>query len=212
MADAKGSAGAATALANVINADFLVVRGGANERVPAQTLLDFIGDTLSNQSVADQAVAAATLTYLTGSMLTVPAAKIRNGTVFKWILTASKTAAGVAARTFHVRIGVNGTTADTAVLSFLSTSAPTAAVDEGVFEIVCTVRGANLAAATIQGVCELRHNGNTVGFAVIPVHIIRALSAAVDLTVANLKVGLSLTTGAAEVITFQQVIAEAKNL
>ncbi|MBA3843512.1 MAG: hypothetical protein H0X39_13035 [Actinobacteria bacterium] len=175
-------------------------------------MLDAFGDSLANQSTADQAVTAATLTYLTGSLISVPAAKLRVGTIFIWRLSLSKTAAGIAARAFHVRVGTLGTTADAAVLTFTQTSLPTAVADDGYIEIVATVRGPLSASCIMQGQHRLMHNGNTAGLAAVPVHVLKATSAAFNATTASLKVGLTVTTGASEALTFQQVNGEAKNL
>jgi len=73
---------------------------------------------LNNVSVANQVVTAATLTYLTGSAISVPAGLLRIGTIFRWTMSLTKTAAGTAANSFFVRLGTLGTTSDTAVCTF----------------------------------------------------------------------------------------------
>jgi hypothetical protein len=201
--------GAAVAVAD----QFMAIQGGAVVRLTAQQVLDLVGDALGNRSIAAQSPAAATLTYITGSDIAVPPAGLRVGTQFRWIFEVSKTAAGTAARSFFLKIGTLGTTADATILTFTSTSAPTAAVDEGRIEIIVTIRAIGAAAGTAKGSLELKHNGNTVGLASVPVHIISpAVSATFNSTTAGLKVGIAVTTGAAEVLTFQQVFAEAKQL
>lgn len=186
---------------------------GTDVKVNGRQILDLVGDSIGNASVANQAVSAATSTYLVGSSLPVPPAKLRIGTQFLWRMAATKTAAGVAARSFFIRIGTAGSTADTAVATLTSTSLPTAAIDEGHFEIIATIRGPLSSVCVIEAQIRMFHNGNTTGFAVIPLTVNRLTSSVTfDATVANLIVGLSLTSGSSEAITFTQISAESKNL
>jgi hypothetical protein len=158
---------------------------------------------ITNASVADQTVAAATTALLTGSALRVPK-YLRAGAFAHWILAASKTAFGTAARTFNIRLGTTGLVGDASIIA-LAMPVPTANADEGVFEVWLTFRGPYGAAGIFQAELSLQHNGNTLGFAATPNPVIRAVSAGVAVNVANLFLSISLTTGAAEVVTFQQV-------
>lgn len=179
----------------------------------------FIGPTpqlvgpggLVNASVADQTINAATTALLTGSLLSVPAGKLRIGTAFKFRLDLSKTAAGTAANTFNFRLGTNGTTADASICAF-ALPIGTAVVDVGHVEIGITIRGPLSASCLAQGNLTLVHNLSATGLATIPAVCIRTLSGTFDATVVNLKASLSCTTAASTVLTFQQVIAEAINL
>jgi hypothetical protein len=210
MADTKVSALTA-ATAALATMEIPVNDAGVSKKVTVQQLMDLEGDSVGPPgATADQAIAAATLTLVAGSVITIPAAKLRAGSILKWRIVLAKAAVGVASRNVFVRLGTAGTTADTAVLTFAS-PVPTAAADEGYMDIQVTVRAAT-STATLQGMLVLMHNGNTVGLATVPVVVQRAVSGAVDVTVASLKASISITTGASETLTIYQVLAEAKYL
>lgn len=170
------------------------------------------GDSIegNNYSTANQTPAAATRTYIAGSAIAVPKGKLRVGSTFRWRFSMTKTAAGIAASTIDIAVGVNGTVADAARVSFAK-PAGTAAIDEGFVEVVAIVRSIG-AAGIMIGEFWMIHNGNTVGHAIIPCVVVNTISAGFDTTVANLIVGLCITTGAADAITIKVVTAEAVNL
>lgn len=156
-------------------------------------------------STADQSIPVA-LTLLTGSVL--DATNLKVGTIFKWLITMSKTAAGVATQSFDVRFGTNGTTADTARLSTgFATGTQTAAADVAEVEIRAIVRNVS-ASGIVHGQFELQHNLAATGFAPTANVIAQQTSGAFDLTVANLKASVCTTPGASAVVTVHQVIAE----
>ena len=165
-------------------------------------------DELVNASTSDQTVSAATTALLSGSLLTVTPGKLRIGTVFRFSLSVSKTAAGTAANTFNFRIGTNGTTADASICSF-ALPVGTAVVDVGTIDILITIRGPLSASCIAQGNLQLAHNLSATGLATIPCVSINSTSGAFDATVSGLKASLSVTTAASTVLTFQQVVAEA---
>lgn len=168
---------------------------------------------LSNSSTAAvaQAPAAATRTYITGSNIAVPAGKLQIGTMFMWRVSLTKTAAGTAASTFGVAVGTAGTTADTDRLTFTK-PAGTAAVDEGLVEIMVTCRGPLSASGVFVGEFRMTHNLASTGHMTIPGACVNTISAGFDVTVPDLIVGLTITTGASDAITIQVVQAEAVNL
>jgi hypothetical protein len=210
MADTKISA--LTAAGSALAADeFAVNEAGTSKKVTGTQLLALFGDSMGNQSTATQAPTAATLTYLTGSNIAVPVGKLRVGTVFVWRVDMTKTAAGIAARTFHVRLGTAGTTGDAAILTFTS-ALGTAAVDQAWMQLIVTIRGPLSASCIARGYLNFDHEGPATGFMTVKSEVLGVTSGVFDATVANLIIGLSVTTGASEVITFQQVVAEAKNL
>jgi hypothetical protein len=170
----------------------------------------FVRGGTNNFSTASQAPAAATRTYITGSNLSVPTNKLQVGTILRWKFNMTKTGAGIAASTIDVAVGTAGTTADTARLSFTK-PAGTAVIDEAWVDVICTVRSIG-ATGVMVGEFIMVHNLAATGHAVIPVVVVNAISAGFDMTVANLIVGLCITTGAADVITIQMVQAEALNL
>lgn len=164
----------------------------------------------ANFSTALQLISAATRTYLTGSSISVPTNKLQVGTMFRWRISMTKDANGVAASTFDVAVGTNGTTGDTARVSFTKPGG-SAAADEGFVEIFVTVRSIG-AAGVMVGEFTMTHNLASTGHMVIPGAVVNTISSGFDMTVANLIVGICLTSGAADAITIQLVQAEAVNL
>lgn len=170
------------------------------------------GVTLSNWSVASQAPAAATRTYITGSKITVPLNKLQIGTCFRWTFDITKTAAGTAASTYDICFGTAGTTADTARVSFAK-PAGTAAIDTALVTITATVRGPLSASGVVVGNFRLVKNAaEAAGHCTTPSVALNTVSSGFDVTVASLFVGVCITTGASDAITIQQVLAEAWNL
>jgi hypothetical protein len=162
-------------------------------------------------SAAAQTPAATTRTYITGTKITVPPGKLQIGTMFRWRFNITKTGAGTATSTFDVAVGTAGTTADTARLSFTK-PAGTAVIDEGWIEIVVVVRGPLSASGVMVGEFTLIHNLQITGHAIIPCVAVSTVSGAFDVTVANLFVGVCITSGASDAITIQFATAEAWNL
>lgn len=211
MADTNYSAltAAAAALAAM---EFGVNDAGVSKKISLAQLLALQGSSQGNASTATQAATAATLTYLTGSDILVPAGKLRIGTTFRWTLDMTKSAAGTAARNFFVKIGTAGTTADATLLTFLIPLG-TAVVDQARAEIIATIRGPLSASCVIRGAMHFAHELATTGFVTTAQPQVKGVtSGTFDATVANLKVGLAFTSGASEVVTFQQVLAEAQRL
>jgi hypothetical protein len=166
--------------------------------------------SLRNFSVASQAPAAATLTYLTGSNLAIPVNKLQVGSMFQWRFNVTKTAAGIALSTYSIVVGTAGTTADAARCSFTK-PAGTAAVDEGVIDVSAVIRTIG-AAGVMVGEFTLIHNLSATGHAVIPCVCVNTVSAGFDMTVASLIVGLVVTSGAADAITIQMMQSLAWNI
>jgi hypothetical protein len=170
----------------------------------------FISGQFSNFSVTAQSPAAATRTYITGSSLKIAKNKLQVGSMFRWRMNLTKTGAGTALSTFDVCVGTAATTADTARLSFTK-PAGTGVVDEGWIEIVATVRTIG-ATGVMVGEFTMIHNLAATGHMVIPCACVNAVSAGFDMTVADLFVGVCVTSGALDAITFQMVQADAINV
>lgn len=166
--------------------------------------------SLNNYSVASQSPVATVRTYITGSNIVVPASKLQVGSMFRWTIDLTKTLAGTGTSTFDICFGTAGTTADTARMSFIK-PAGTAAVDAGKVVIECLIRSIGATGVAV-GQFNMTHNLASTGHMTIPVCNITTVSAGFDLTVANLIVGVCITTGLADVITIQMVKAEALNL
>jgi hypothetical protein len=208
MADTKTSAlsAASAALAAM---ELHVNDAGTSKKITLQQLLDLNGDSVSNRSVAQQTIAAATTALVTGSTLTVPVGKLRAGTVLRWTLIVTKTA-GTAANTFLVKIGTAGTTAD-ATIHTLALPVGTGVADVAHIEIMVTIRTIG-ASATSSGALRMTHNLSATGFATIPAVAVISTGATFDSTVASLKANVTCTTAASTALVFEQCLAEADNL
>lgn len=175
---------------------------------PAGTNLSLLGVT--NFSTALQSPAATTRTYIAGSALAVPVNKLQVGTCLRWTLSVTKNANGTALSTYDIAVGTAGTTADTARVSFTK-PAGTAAADEGTIVINAIVRSIG-AAGVMVGQFTMTHNLAATGHMVIPSANVNTISAGFDMTVANLIIGICVTSGASDALTFQLVQAEAWNI
>jgi hypothetical protein len=191
--------------------EFAINEAGTSKKLSGSQVKAWAGNVLRNQSTAAQSPAAGASTYLTNSNIAVPSGLLRIGTVFRWTLVFTKTAAGVAARSHVVRIGTAGTTGDAAIIT-LTSGTPTAAVDTGYQITTVTIRGPLSASCIAQGASMFTHQLSTTGLEANETQVLAVTSGTFNATTANLIVGLSVTTGASEALTYQQVIAEAYNL
>lgn len=168
---------------------------------------------VTNASTAAQGpLTASATTYLTGSDLLVPLTGLKVGTRMYWALAATKTGAGTLTNNFDVRIGTNGSTADTSRLSF-ATGAGTAVIDTALIEIWAHMRSVGSGtSAVIVGAMKLSHNLSATGWSTVPIVAVTATSSGFDSNTASLKVGLSMTTAASTVPTFQLVESTMENL
>lgn len=162
-------------------------------------------------AIASQTITAATLTLITGSLIAVPPQGFQIGTTLRWALSMSKTAAGTAARTFFIKIGTLGTTADATVATFTNAGVGTAAIDQGRLVVTFTVRGP--LGAACAGVAEsmLSHNLAATGFGTKATDYTQATMATWNSATAQQFISLHVTTGAAEVITVQQCVLTVLN-
>ena len=86
-----------------------------NDADPLIRVIDDAGknnslSNINNAGVAAQTPTAETRTYITGSNIKVPAAKLKIGTILRWTFNMTKTAAGTAASTVDIAFGTLGTT------------------------------------------------------------------------------------------------------
>lgn len=164
-----------------------------------------------NFSTGSQAPAATTRTYITGSQVALPAAgRLQIGTMFRWSFNMTKTGAGSATSTFDICFGTNGTTGDTARVSFTKPAGTTAA-DEAKVVIEAIVRGPLSGAGVVVGEFTLIHNLASTGHATIPCVVVNTVSGGFDVTTPTF-VGVCITSGTGDAITIQQVITEVFNL
>jgi hypothetical protein len=164
-----------------------------------------------NQSVAAQGAGFASDTYLTGSSITIPSGALKIGTRYHLIFNVSKTAAGTATPIIYIRFGTNGSTADTARLTF-TFLAGTAAADIGAFEVFVTFRTVGSGtSAVMQGMAQVQHSLSTTGLQNLPNKVLQVTSAGFDSTVANSIIGASVNGGTSASWTVQLVRAELEN-
>ena len=153
-----------------------------------------------NNSVAAQGALATTEVYLTGSGLKIPSYGMQVGMTFFWYISASKTAAGVAAPIWTFRIGAAQTTADTSRLALTSGQIQTAAVGDGILL-------ASLFVPTVSATGTISGSGGT-GPAPFGGGG-SGVSGTFDntATIAGQFVGLTITTGASAAWTINGVSA-----
>lgn len=181
------------------------------QRLSAATLTQLqIDSTLGNANTANVTANAAD-TYLTGSNVNL-AGRIRQGTLLRWVINTTKTAAGLAAPVFNVRFGTAATTADTAVCAQTGT-VQTAVADTAWIEINVNMRAVG-SGTTAVAQCGLAFNHilATTGFQNRQFGVIQTTSAGFNSTTSPLQVGISINPGSAGVWTIQQVNVLATNI
>jgi hypothetical protein len=162
---------------------------------------------LINESVAQQGAGFSSDTYLTGSNILIPSGLPVVGTAYLLRFDVVKTAAGTAQTAINVRVGTNGSTADTSRCAFTMGSG-TGAADTGVYDILCVFRTVGSGtSAVIQGQLRLTSNLTTTGLS-NAVKALQVTGGGFDSTVANLIIGASYNGGASASHTIQLVRAE----
>src|SRR5688572_2467243 len=116
-----------------------------------------IGGGTRNASIAAQGAGFATDTYVIDSNILIPSFGFQARSTFMWMISASKTNAGVATPAYAIRIGAAGAIADTARLT-LTGPAQSAVADIGTLYIMLTVRSVG-ASGVIQGTAWWAHRG-----------------------------------------------------
>ncbi len=170
-----------------------------------------IGGAIRNWNTAD-VVANAADTYLTGSGLVVPTGlALQVGTTFRWRLVMTKTAAGVAAPIWVLRVGTAGSVADTARLTFTQVALQTGAIDTGFVDIIAVLRNVG-AAGILAGGLWLNHVLAATGFSTLTTNVLQVTSSGFDTTVPGTIVGLSVNPGSAGVWTHQVIQSEMLNI
>lgn len=158
--------------------------------------------------LADQVISGVDA-YITGSDYLV-AGRLKTGSAIRWVVGLTKTAAGIAVPIFNIRFGTAGAIADTARCIFPAGLAQTGAADSARITISATVRTYS-ATGIVQGSMGGDHRLAATGFS-LGGFAAEATSAAFDLTVANLKAGISMNPGASAVWTVTNCSVEGVNL
>lgn len=171
----------------------------------------FAAPTIINAATGTpQALTAATDTYVTGSALAL-ASRQQVGTILRWRMSISKTAAGTATPIFNLRWGTLGTTADVARFTFTGT-AQTNVVDSAFVDIEVVVTTLNATTGQLAWSFKFGHNLSATGFGAIPMQVSALSSGTFDTTTANAIVGVSINSGTGAAWTMRAVYAEAMNL
>jgi len=166
---------------------------------------------VGNALIADQAIAAATLTLLTGSLVSVPPQGFQIGTILKWTIVGNSAAVGTAANTVVVRLGTTGTSADAAVATF-TTGVGSAAAAEFKIVIELTVRTLGAAATAIaEAMVDSGALGVPGGFIAQANNVLLGVMAAFNTTTAQQFWSVSMLTGAAKTLTIRQCFCECIN-
>jgi hypothetical protein len=194
--------------------DTTMAATGTNKKTTMSDVLDYVNAGIGtfNASVANQGAGFASDTYLVGSALAIPAARMQAKTMCRWRFNVSKTGAGVATPVITPRFGTAGTTADTA-RGALTFAAQTAVIDEGIFEILATFRTIGSGTSAVLETCGiLAHRLSITGLSTDVTGVKVATSSGFDSTVANSIIGLSVNGGASAAWTVNLVQAELLNL
>jgi hypothetical protein len=167
-----------------------------------------------NVPVADQSIAAATATLITGSLIPVPPQGFQIGTRIRWKMQGQGGAAGTTAgHVFNIRLGTGGVVGDASVAAFTTTTTPTAVISQVTIEIELTIRTLG-AAATATAQCNISNAGaagTAVGFLGTSQLTVIGTMSTFNSTTANQFWSASLTTAAAKTFTMQQCSVEILN-
>lgn len=159
---------------------------------------------LARNAAAASLAGFAADTYVTNSGLLIPSSGLQALMRFRWTLSGSKTAAGVAAPAYVIRLGAAQSVADTALIT-LNGGAQTAVVDNGILVIQAVLRNAGVAAVLAAVAAWAKTQAGAAGFG----GSIDGVSGAFDSTgKAGQFMGLSINGGAAAAWTLTSVEAE----
>lgn len=158
---------------------------------------------------ADQAIPAAALTQLGGSIICLPPQAIQIGTTFRWKFDLSKTALGTLGSLFQIRLGPAGGNADP-VIQAATSPVGTAAIDIASFEVEYTISAIG-AAANGRGRFRMVAKSAAAGAgwsATNSMNITGTPTAFNSVTSAFLFIGLYITSGSTVVPTLVSMTAE----
>ena len=161
-----------------------------------------------NASTSTQAFTTSEI-YLAGSALVVPSHLMQVGATFHWHVVLTKTA-GTGALLWRIRVGTNGTTADTERILFTQASVPTSATDAAFVHVVAILRSAG-ASGVLAGGLRLNHVLAATGFSQLTTNVQQVTSSGFDTQVANLIVGLTFNHQTAGAGNIELVTAELVN-
>jgi hypothetical protein len=167
-----------------------------------------------NSSVSQQSGFSSD-TYLVGSSIAIPSSSLKAKSKYRLRFSVTKTAAGTAPLVVTVRIGTNGSTADTARLVFTAPTNQTAAIDTADFDLIVVFRtvGSGISAVIAGSLSATKNTTNqNQGHWNGPTLAIQGVSAGFDSTVANSIIGVSYNGGTGYSGTCELVEASLDNL
>lgn len=161
----------------------------------------FVTDIVNNCSLAQQTFGA-TIQYVTGSDITVPAGSWTVGSKYYCGFDVTKTAAGVAGINIAVKMGTLGTVSDTSRANF-SFNPQTAVADSGMIEVWVVFRVVG-GSGIISILGRLTHTLASIGLANQNMSHSFATAAAFNMTTLT-KIGVAITGGTSFSATCEQV-------
>lgn len=165
---------------------------------------NILGRLSRNFTTASQGAGFAADTYVTNSGILLPSCGLQAGMTFRWMITGSKTAAGVAQAVYTIRVGAGQATTDTSLLA-LTTAAQTAVADNGILIVTATLRNVGASAVLAGAVGWAKTQTGLIGFG----GSLDGVSSTFDSTgKAGQYVGLSINGGASAAWTLTSVHAE----
>lgn len=171
-------------------------------------------NTIYNSSAATQALTAATEAVIAGSQIVLPVGGLQIGSRFRWKLSMTKTAAGTGTSSILVKTNTTttlavGTTGGAATFATFSGDTETAAADTAVWDIELVIKTINATTGTATGTLTAQNALAVTGFFTVGVKAQTKAITAQNTSATVLAIGLSVTTGAADVVTVNYVTAEA---
>lgn len=160
--------------------------------------IDWLRPNNSNSALQSAVTVAGTPVYMTSSNLNIPPTAIVGiaiGTTFRWRTTLVKTAAGTGAFNLIIFMGVNGTTADTALVT-QSIGTQTAAVDTAVVDVQVSFSAVGAGSGSMfWSITSVHAAAASAGFgqATTPI-VFSGTVSALTTTTSNLKLGLGFTS------------------
>lgn len=171
----------------------------------------------SNTALQSLTVVANTPVYITSSNLNIPAGLVQGiitGTVFRWRISMSKSAAGTGVFNIIIYGGINGTTADTAMATQSVAPSQTAVADNMIVDVVLTWVTVGASGTAFWSITSLNDAASATGFGqVTGTAGFTGTTGAFNTTTASLKFGLGFTsTVGTPTVSIPMVTGEAFKL
>lgn len=122
------------------------------------------GGTLATNHATSQQTGFASDTYLTGSNITIPSFGMQVGQLYQWVVGIEKTNAGTTALVATVRLGTNGTVADTSRAALTQTVAQTATASVTMMSVYVFVRTVSASGVLVAHLDIGGNSGTTTGW------------------------------------------------